>query len=264
MDRDEVSVVNAALTYLGQPLLTLQPGESFTTFTPKNNAHAYARTQWDPTRRQVLSKHPWKFATLKETLEPSDYVPIEAKWNVSYKYPANCLKFLRIVDVFASVGSIGKLFPDARSRDTITIEQVERDSGIARPGAGALIAPDGFSLNEIATEVHGWLRRWEVRSRFTDEGRLEKVILTNLPDGVGEYVIDVPDPYMWSQTFETALTWLLASRIGYAISGKAQEAARAFAFYKAELDTAEAHDAQESNDRRTERADWLQARTRRS
>ena len=260
--RDQVSVINAALTFLGQEPITLQRGETWETFRPASPTHATAVTHYDAARLTVLSKHAWKFATMKEALEPSDYVPIEAKWNVSYKYPANCLKFLRIVDVFASVGQVGKLFPDARSRDRITIEQVEQ-GGIARPGAGALIAPDGFSLNEVATEVHGWLRRWETRSRITPDGRMEQVILTNLPDGVGEYVVDVPQLELWSQLSINALTWYLASRIGYATKGKERDAAKANALYKGALDEAEAHDAQESNDRRVERASWMQARNRR-
>lgn len=265
MARDRVSVTNAALTYLGLPIITLQPGETWDTFTPRSLDHTTARVHFDPARRHVLSSHAWKFATIKRALEPSDYRPLEARWNVAYVYPADCLKFVRIVDVFASVGNIGKLFPDARSQETITIEQVER-GGIARPGAGALIAPDGFSLNEVATETHGWLRRHEVRVRedTLTEDNAEMVVLTNLPDGVGEFVVDMPHPHVWSPKFETAFTWLLASRIGYATKGKEADAARAYSFYQKELDGAEAHDAQESNDRRQDRADWMRARTRRS
>lgn len=259
---DEVTIANTALSYVGQKPIELGPDETFQSASLADRAHASARLHFDGARRQVLSRRAWRFATVKEALESSTYVPVEARWNLSYRWPANCLRFIRIVDLFASTADQPRSFPDARSRDTITLEEVNI-GGLARPQAGALISPTGQGLNEIAAEaLDGRLRRWETRIIIMDD-RPQRVILTNLPGGVGEYVIDVPEVDVWSAQFITAFEWLLASKIGYAVTGKAAEAGRALAFYEKTVREASAQDANESNDEARPEASWIQMRRRR-
>ena len=259
---DEVHVANIALSYMNQQPITLKAGETWETFRPTNPEHTAARTHFDSARRQALSERAWRFATIKDTLQPSTYRPVEARWNLSYVWPADCLRFVRIVDLYAGVGERPRIYPDSRSRETVTLEEVEQDGGLARPQAEALISPTGLGLNEIAAEALGWLRRWETRV-YRDGDTLRRVILTNLPGGVGEYVVDVPDVGLWSAQFQTAFEWLLASKIGYAVKGKAADAARAYAFFIKTVSSAAAQDANESNDKPREEASWITRRRRR-
>ena len=140
-------------------------------------------------------------------------------------------------------------------------EEIAADNPLARPQAGALISPTGAGLNEITAEAFGEFRNWDSRAAMID-GQPERVILTNLPDGVGEYVIDIPEVSQWSPKFRVAFTWLLAAYIGYAVTGKASEAGRALAFYLKTIDKAAAQDANESNDNPRQTASWIERRRR--
>ena len=259
---DEVAIANAALSFLNQKPIALRPGETWATFRADNAPHSTVRLHFDQARREALSKRAWRFATVKEALQRSDYQPPEARWNLAYVWPANCLRFIPIVDLFAGVGDRRYIFPDARSREVITFESVEADNPLARPPAGALISPTGAGgFTAITAEAFGEFRKWDVRTAVIG-GTPRKVILTNLPDGVGEYVVDVPEVVQWSPLFVTAFTWLLASKIGYTVSGKTAEAARAFSFYRAAVKDAEAQDANESNDEPRQTATWIERRRR--
>ena len=260
---DPVTVANNALLYLGQAPIELQAGETWDTFTPRNKAHTLARSLYTSARRDMLTgQYVWNFSRVKVALEASDYQPPEARWNLAYVYPADCLKFLDIVDVLAATTYSQTVFPDARSNPTLTIEQINA-RGLARPGAGALISPTGASLNEVATSSFDWLRHHEIRAyRDATDNRLKRVILTNLPDCVGEYVVDVEELSLWNASAVTAFEWLLASKIGYGVSGKHQEAGRALAFYNRIAEQAMAADANESHDRRVRKPEWLSTRER--
>ena len=259
---DRVTIANTALAYMNQPPLTLSPGETWDTARVTSQTHRAVLTVFDGARREALSKRAWRFATIKQPLESSAYVPPEARWNIAYVWPSDCLRFIRIVDLYAGLGEQRYIYPDGRSGQTITFEQVQADNPLARPPAGALISPTGAGLNQITAEAFGEFRRWDTRAYVDGEGRVQRVILTNLPDGVGEYVIDVPDVALWSAQFQTAFEWLLASKIGYVVSGKTQEAGRAFAFYTRLVKDAEAQDANESNDEPPQSASWIERRRR--
>ena len=255
---DEIAVVNRALSALNKPPLTLNEGESWRNFRPSNKPGTAAVAEFDAARRDALAERPWNFATVKDRLIPSDYVPPEASWNIVYKFPTQALKFVNLVDIFSSIsGSSGReIYPDGLSSGSVTLQvQVERAP------AEALFQPDGSGLSEFASESWlDWFGRWEVRLR-TDTAEPERVILTNLPQAVGQYVVDVPQVYLWSPQFTTALAYLLANRMGPAL-GEAQLATRAFHLYTKAIDKAQVHDANESNARPRTVPSHLRARRR--
>lgn len=51
-------------------------------------------------RRQVLSSHPWGFATKQVALSLSTLTtPVDTRWEYAYQYPSDCLKFERLINV---------------------------------------------------------------------------------------------------------------------------------------------------------------------
>ena len=258
---DRIEVANRALAYLEQPPLTLAEGQGWDAIDPKNKPHSYVRIHYDGCRREVLSRRAWSFATVKQGLVPSDYVSPEARWNVVFQYPENCLKFIDLVDVLTGVGTNGLVYYPSglQQGESFTFENL--GSGLARPGTQALIQPDGSGLSEISTEAFDWIRRFEVSAYLDDTGQMRKVILSNFPESVGMYVVDVPDLSLWSVQALTALSFLLASRVGASL-GKTPLANRTYALYRSEIQAAEAHDANESNNRPRQEATWTRARRR--
>ena len=260
---DRVTLANLALGHVKQQSLKLQPGESWDEARPGNLAHQAVVNNFDIVRREALSAFGWGFATVRERLVESEYVSPEIKWLFSYVYPADCLKFLRLVDFAASAGGAGsgwQAFPDALDdgSGTTTLYTPIR-SNPPRVPADALVTPSGFGLNELAVDSLGrWLKYEQAVYRDTD-GSLKRVILANMPSAVGVYVIDVEDIGLWSPRFQTAFTFLLAARIAPAVNAHA-EGARAFALWMKVLDAAKALDANESNPDTQRQADHIRAR----
>ena len=236
---DRVQIANEALLYLNQKPITLQEGETWETFNPTNGAHAAARTYMDSSRRKVLTRGEWGFAKVKRHLQDSSYCPIEARWTKAYEYPADCLKFIKIVDQFFGFNG----------------EYVGNPKGYLNTP----IASFGADINDDYAASLPWLRKWEIITDNTGPVP-RRLILTNLPDSIGEFIVDIPEVAVWPQPALDALVWHLASRIGYLSSGKTTEAARAYAFYRNEIDIALTQNANEDNAKRQERPSWLMRR----
>ena len=245
---DQVAIANIALSHLQQKPINYLEGETWETARTDDIAHRAVIEHYHPVRREALSAHPWGFATVKEPLARSSYNPPEIRWVLSYVYPRECLRFIGMTDISATGGGYGTYPRDG----TITLE------GLARPGAGALVSPTGAGLNNIAADAFGEWMRWEVRS-YREGDVLHKVVLSNLPGAVGEFVVDVDDPSIWSPRFATALSYLLAARIAPAVA-KYNEGTQAYAIWMKILDEAKVADANESNPRMEQPASWIRAR----
>ena len=240
--------INRALTLLGQDPVA-------DTRTDPSKGVKAGREWFRPSLNEMLRAREWNFATVKERLVESNYMPVEARWAVVFKYPTDCLKFLGIVDVFSSYNRGSISYPDYRGGGTVTIPV---GPGVVGVPVGARIAPDGYGLSEVTTEARGALRQWEIRLRVTESGGTERVILTNLPDGIGKYVRRLKQGDEVPELFNTALAHLMAHRIAKAATGKpAQEQ---MAYYLKALNKAEVEDANENNDRPREQASWMRAR----
>ena len=88
----------------------------------------------------------------------------------------------------------------------------------------------------------------------------EKTILTNLEDAVLVYTFDQQATELFSSMFVLALSHLLASLIGWSLTGKTQIVTTQFALYQNVLVGAAAADANEAVEPPPRDADWIRAR----
>ena len=229
-------------------------------FNDGTQAAVQCNAFYDAARREFLALPTnWRFATIKARLEPSTYSPVEARWSVVYRYPARCLRFIGVVDVFATFGDEWTAYPDYTGEGRVTLE-VGEQSGLVGIPQSARIGPDGYGLSEISLQARGRLRKWATRTFRNAQGGYERVILTNLPDGVGEWVEDVEDLTVWAPQAVIAFSWLLSLRVAPLLSS--DQVQRAAAVYRRTLSEAEVSNANEDDDRRVEKPSWMVARKR--
>lgn len=94
----------------------------------------------------------------------------------------------------------------------------------------------------------------------TDEDGTTRSILTDMSEAVGVYTFDLEDENMFSSTFVDALSYMIASRIAFSITGKAnlKEDMRRSAVI--EIQTAAANSHNESVAKAPRDTDWIRVR----
>jgi len=114
-------ICNRALSALGgDPVITSLDNSD----TSQEATHC--RIWYDVTRRQLLDEFPWNFATRQAQLAMDDYESLQGRWSLSYVYPSDCIRFVRLLDIQAAFGNDVKDFPAATG------------GNFANPGDGAL------------------------------------------------------------------------------------------------------------------------------
>ena len=231
---DRVDLANLALSHVQQKPITLNSGESWESATSTNLAHQVVQEHFDPVRREALAAHGWGFATVRQALVQSSHEPLEVRWIYAYVYPADCLRFIRLVDPLTLD------VPGARD---------------ARVSPYTRLGVDGYSLWYESSRYS----KWEQGAVRNARGDMERIILANMERAVGVYVTDIEDIDLWSPRFVTAMTYLLAARIAPSLS-KFAEGNRAFAVWMKVLGDAKVLDANESNPEVQQQADHIRAR----
>lgn len=89
MATSQVQVVNLALTKLGQ--------DRVISIDDDVEAARIMRSLWDLTVDTVLSRHPWKFATLRASLPALADAPAY-EWSLQYRLPESCLRLVQVSD----------------------------------------------------------------------------------------------------------------------------------------------------------------------
>lgn len=89
MALSEVSIVNLALTLLGQDRVIAVSDDV--------ESARVMRSLWDGTRDMVMAAHPWKFAIKRAEL-PSVATPPAFGWSQQFAIPEECLRLVQVGD----------------------------------------------------------------------------------------------------------------------------------------------------------------------
>lgn len=54
---------------------------------------------YEPLRRQLITRHPWSFATKQLALTDTGGTPVDTRWAYMYQYPSDCYYMQRIINV---------------------------------------------------------------------------------------------------------------------------------------------------------------------
>lgn len=88
----------------------------------------------------------------------------------------------------------------------------------------------------------------------------QNTILTDQPEAELRYTSNIVDTSSFTALFTNALTYSLATMIGYKLSGKANTVDRCFQLFQYSIDMAKMTDANEGRDRRPREAPWIVGR----
>lgn len=174
----ELDIVNMALAFLGDEatVTNLTP--------PEGSAQAeHAARFYDMARDAVLERYPWPFAKRRGalTLRTDTY----NGWQYAYDKPTGCLKVLAVMP------------PSAAD-----------DYSLGYTGYGLRQNADGSYVESIPAGFNTY-----VLVPFTTEtsGAGDSVILTNLPEAHGRWIVRVTDTTKFSPLFKLAMAKLLAA-----------------------------------------------------
>ena len=186
-----VDIANRALAEIGAQAI-------ITDLTEDSNPAAYCRMNYEPLRQQLLRAAPWAFA--RKTVEltqlglitdtPSGSIyPFYAK----YLYPPDCLKLRYILPP------------------------------LSLPAASS-VSPAPDVSNGPLWPAYAWCgpsRAWRFLVSYEASADIpqRRVILSNVPNALAVYTVDVTDPDMFDPLFENALVMLLADKLVIPLSG---------------------------------------------
>lgn len=93
LDDSQISIINQALRYLGEPpIVSLQDNSS---------AATTAAALYDPARRYVLRLHPWQFAAKRAQLAAAPTPPAFG-YGAAFPVPADFLRVIELPDMAAT------------------------------------------------------------------------------------------------------------------------------------------------------------------
>lgn len=217
-------ICNRALSAIGSQTTI----SSLTDGTPAGNVSAL---WYDNQRQGLLRTAPWGFARrsvaltlLRQVSSGNSTYPYLFK----YAYPSDCLKFRYLV------------------RSPLVQQQV--DSPAVDVGAQF--------VNFRPSRENRWLENIDVDVN----GAYVKTILSNVPDAIGIYTLDMTDPNMFDVLFESALTSSLAYHFAMPITGNVgMRQSFAEAADKA-IDKARVVDGNEALPSSDHQVDWIAGR----
>ncbi|MEK9753367.1 MAG: hypothetical protein VW338_09170 [Rhodospirillaceae bacterium] len=114
--------------------------------------------------------------------------------------------------------------------------------------ARAIVNPLGEDKDPVPFEVE-----------LSDNGE-ERTILTDMEDAILLFTFDLTNPALFSSRFIDALSWRVAHRIAFSLTGDARIAQNAMQIYNAMLINAAGSAADESAPRTPREASWIEAR----
>jgi len=228
---DVEAICNRALSDIGARVL-------IGAITDDNPAAKQCALWYDTLRQQLLQAAPWSFArktVVLETLALLTDTPMPEgmyPWQVKYTYPADCLRMNYILP------------PPLPPADNV--------------------APD---VSGGPLFANGWLmpsRSWRFLPAYdTDpdnDNAPRRVLLSNLPDATGVYVVDVEDTTMFNGSFEVALSAALAYKLVMPLTGNAGMKAGFKEIAQEELTKARVKDGNEAIPSSDHIPDWIAVR----
>lgn len=224
-------ICNRALSDIGARVLISSIGEN----TP---AGTQCELWYDILRKQLLQAAPWSFARktvaltqlalLSDSPMPDGMYP----WLVKYTYPADCLRVNYILP--PPILPVADIAPDVSGGPQFT---------------------------------NGWLmpsRSWRFLPAYdTDPDEMDaprKVLLSNLIDAYGVYVVDVEDTTLFDPSFEVALSAALSYKLVMPLTGNAGMKSGFQAIAQQELLTARVKNSNEAISSSDHTPDWIAVR----
>lgn len=181
------------------------------------------RLWYDVCRQQALGQYNWGFARKRRTLACHGDDPPDS-WGYRYQYPVDCLKARWIVNPYDSTGI----------------------------GAPFIIGSDIAMYFPNASDAIPFVVEWAPNGT--------KSILTNHECPELLYTFDQTEPGFFSHHFIDCLSWLMASRMAFTITGKMVLEDRAMKAYDYLIRNAAALDGNESVDKPPREAEWIRGR----
>lgn len=205
-----IDTFNRALSRIGIDQFMADPMES-------TKAGDLYRTWYEACVDRILTDFPWNFATRTIALAElvGDLVP---GWQQKYAYPVDCLMLRQITDASGARSSM---------------------SGYYGAWSGDWAGYCGWARQRIPFEVMNDL------SGSTSS----KVIVTDMPEAYGLYVVRVADLNLFDPLALSALEWLIASEVAAPFHGMPtgiNTAQAAGQQYRAALNAAHVRSANES------------------
>lgn len=225
-------ICNRALSEIGSRVLVT---DFDTDTTP---AAVQCQLWYNTLRRQLLQAAPWSFARKTVVLEtlallsddpmPDGMYP----WAVKYAYPTDCLR-------------INYILPPP----------ILTDGAIAPDVSGGPLFTNGWMMPS---------RSWRFLPAYDTDPDAEdaprKVLLSNLPDAYGVYVVDVEDTTIFDPSFEVALSAALAYKLVIPLTGNAGMKSGFQAIAQAELTAARVKNSNEAISSSDHTPDWIAVR----
>lgn len=181
------------------------------------------RLWYDNCRQQALGAYNWGFARKRRTLACHGDDPPDS-WAYRYQYPVDCIKARWITNPFESTGL----------------------------GAPFVIGSDIATFWPNASDAIPFVVEWAPNGT--------KSILTNEQCPELIYTFDQTEPGFFSHHFVDSLSWLMASRMAFTITGKMILEERAMKMYDYLIRNAAALDGNEGVDKPPREAEWIRGR----
>lgn len=194
---------------------------------------------YDNQRQSLLRAAPWAFCRTQLPLtqvgqlfsngstEPGNTSPYP--YLFKYAYPASCLKFRYIL-------------PNP-----------------CLPAQDQSIAPT-VGFGPIANFRPSRAFRFMVHTEVDDIGVMRKYLLSNVPNAIGVFSLDVTDPTMFDSMFDSALSSSLAYHLAIALTGNVGIAEQRAKAADASILNARAVDASEAIPTTDHVVDWIEGR----
>ncbi len=222
----ETDIANLMLARIGDDatVTSLDP--------PEGSAQAEHCAMFYPIARDsLLEMHNWNFATRRVALAQTT-VPTGAGWQFAYLVPANCIQFFAVIP------------SDASNDYTQSFYNMEQWGFCER----YFQSGSTYVTQDFAIETN-------------DDGN--SIILTNLDEAVGRYIVRISDTTRFSPLFVDTLAWYGASMLaGPIIKGDtgAAESKRCLQFAMGLLGRAAQSDARQQQIRPTQNVPWIGGR----
>lgn len=244
-------IVNRALSHLGlDPTVVSLDGKD------ASREAVQARLWYHPVRRQMLESGLWNFATRQTSLEELEEPPTYERWSIAYRWPADCVRVIRLLDLHSVRGQDITDFPAGGGFSTGPV-LFRTGAGHTTPSVKARTDPTlgGPGIMEYRGVLDGYYTDYQIVYRDS-----ERVILSNIPNALAEYVADLQEPGEWSDQFTQAFVALLASHLAMPLTNEQAKQQAALQLYAHFAKDAATRNAQESRDSYQPDAAWIRAR----